>query len=119
MSAAFANLGAFETQEAVLDALVARLVAGLDPQSIWLFGSRARGEARPDSDFDILVVAKPQGRFGSDDYEVADRCVRDLRIGCDVVPCAANDFEDGLALPTSFVAQVVREGRRLYTAGSS
>ncbi len=110
------NLSGFKTQEDALGALVERLVAGLDPQSVWLFGSRARGNARPDSDFDILVVAKPEGHFGSDDYEVADKCVRDLRIGCDIVPCAAADFQDGLALATSFVAQVVREGRRLFHA---
>lgn len=113
------NLSVFKTQEDALCALVERLVTGLDPQSVWLFGSRARGDARPDSDFDILVVAKPDGRFGSDDYEAADNCVRDLRIGCDVVPCAANDFLDGVALATSFVSQVVREGRRVYMAGQS
>ena len=31
---------------------------GVEVEKIILFGSRARGEARPDSDYDILVVVK-------------------------------------------------------------
>jgi len=37
---------------------------GLSVEKIILFGSRARGEARPDSDYDILVIVK--GRVGRD-----------------------------------------------------
>jgi uncharacterized protein len=29
-----------------------------------LFGSRARGDARPDSDTDIMIEIDPEGRFG-------------------------------------------------------
>ncbi|MDP3898593.1 MAG: nucleotidyltransferase domain-containing protein [Mesorhizobium sp.] len=32
----------------------------MNPESIWLFGSRARGDSRADSDWDILV-ALPEG----------------------------------------------------------
>ncbi|MCA1810909.1 MAG: nucleotidyltransferase family protein [Halobacteriales archaeon] len=60
-----------------LDVLEARQTGGLDPlvakhrvelrlaarkngiARIWLFGSRARNEARPDSDVDILYQTKP------------------------------------------------------------
>ena len=36
--------------------LLDRVVAYFHPRKIILFGSRARGEAGPDSDFDLLVV---------------------------------------------------------------
>ncbi|AWN54201.1 nucleotidyltransferase domain-containing protein [Methylobacterium sp. 17Sr1-1] len=36
--------------------LVSRIIRHADPLVIWLFGSRARGEARADSDWDLLVV---------------------------------------------------------------
>ncbi len=43
---------------------VKRAVLAVDPQAeVWLFGSRARGDARPDSDWDFLVLTpKPVDR---------------------------------------------------------
>ena len=40
----------------VLDQIVKRLVKGLRPDRIYLFGSQARGQATKSSDFDLLVV---------------------------------------------------------------
>jgi len=38
---------------------VKRSVHEIDPQAeVWLFGSRARGDARPDSDWDFLVLTE-------------------------------------------------------------
>ena len=36
--------------------MVLRIVEILHPVQIWLFGSRARGEARPDSDWDLMAI---------------------------------------------------------------
>jgi predicted nucleotidyltransferase len=41
---------------AVLEAVVHRIVAAVEPQKIILFGSAARGTAGPASDLDLLVV---------------------------------------------------------------
>lgn len=41
----------------ILQEIVRRIVAAVDPDKIILFGSRARGDARPDSDYDILILA--------------------------------------------------------------
>lgn len=109
------NFAGFERENDALDAVVKRLVSKLDPQAIWLFGSRAHGVARPDSDFDLLVVAKA-GSFNSEDYDLVDEAVRDVRVGCDLVPCGAEDFEEGKALQTSFVNEVLRHGRAVYLA---
>jgi predicted nucleotidyltransferase len=40
----------------VLADIVRRLVAAYGPERIYLFGSMARGDAGPDSDYDVLVV---------------------------------------------------------------
>ncbi len=38
---------------------VKRTVLAIDPQAeIWLFGSRARGDSRPDSDWDFLIFTQ-------------------------------------------------------------
>jgi len=42
--------------ELVIQRLVRRLARLFDPDRIILFGSHARGDARPDSDIDLLVV---------------------------------------------------------------
>ena len=43
-------------KESGLDDIVERLKHAYDPERIYLFGSRARGDEGPDSDFDFLVV---------------------------------------------------------------
>jgi len=116
VSAVRANFGRFASEAEALDAVVARIVDATDPWAIWLFGSRARGDARSDSDFDLLVVGRPGADLGSDDYVKVDRPLNGLGVGCDVVPCAAADFHEALLLDTSFIARVVGEGRKVYEA---
>ena len=41
---------------AILNEVVHRLVEAVDPDRIVLFGSRARGDAHPDSDIDLLII---------------------------------------------------------------
>jgi hypothetical protein len=46
----------------ILAEIVQTIVAEVDPERIYLFGSRARGDERPDSDVDLLIVdRKPSG----------------------------------------------------------
>jgi HEPN domain-containing protein len=39
-----------------LDRVVRRLIEAFDPVAVYLFGSRARGDADPDSDYDLMLV---------------------------------------------------------------
>ena len=112
------NYGLHGTEAAALSELVSRLVNSLSPQMIWLFGSRARGDARPDSDFDLLIVAKKDGCFGSDDYDLVYAPVTGSWIGADVIPCELEHYFEALELKTSIVARIVAEGRLVYEAKS-
>jgi uncharacterized protein len=107
------NTGRYASEEEALAAVVARLVEELDPQAIWLFGSRARGCHRPDSDFDLLVVAK-EGQPWGEDYRAVLRPTHATWVGCDIVPCPKTDFDEAMSLHTSFVADVIDHGRLLY-----
>ena len=104
-------LGPFRDQEAALGFIRDRLVAFLAPEEIWLFGSRARGDARPDSDFDILVVLPDDAEL---DYQRAYEPVMASGLGCDVVPCRKADFEEERGEPGTISARVFNEGRQLY-----
>ena len=59
---------------------------------MWLFGGRARGDARANSDFDLLVVL-PDGR--PDDVYSREAVAAPL-VACglayDIVPCSFSDF---------------------------
>ena len=50
------NLTAHSSQDPVLAEMVRRLVIEFHPHKIFLFGSRAMGTARQDSDYDFLIV---------------------------------------------------------------
>ena len=66
-----------------LDEIVRRLVAAYRPERMYLFGSHARGDAGPDSDFDLLIIvpddAEPRRRRSRLAYEALRGTV--LRLG--------------------------------------
>jgi predicted nucleotidyltransferase len=114
-----ANKGPFRSEEEALSAVVQKLIEKLDPIEIWLFGSRAEGTHRPDSDFDLLVVTAREDGDAGFNYDRAYAPITGLGVGCEVVPCRADEFAVERADPTSLCWRVVHNGRRLYERGSS
>ena len=45
-----------EDEMGALAGIVARLIEAYQPERIYIFGSKARGDHGPDSDFDLMVV---------------------------------------------------------------
>jgi hypothetical protein len=109
-------VGPFRNENAALAFLRDRLVAELRPLSIWFFGSRARGEARPDSDFDLLVVL-PDG-LPEESYSHSEVAAPVLACGlaCDIVPCSWSHFAADKNDATSLVHAAVTQGREIYHA---
>jgi len=108
------NHGQHANAEDALADVVARLVAGLDPIAIYLFGSRARGDARADSDFDLLVVMDDELGDLADDYDRARAPLRGSGVGCDVVPVARWVFMENRNDVTTLSYQAFHHGRKLY-----
>ena len=107
------NRGAFTDEPAALAAVVDRLVAGLQPLEVRLFGSRATGKARVDSDFDLLLVL----RDGED--ATPSRCyapLLGLGVGCDVVACTASEFASESRIRGTICHEALSRGRLLYKA---
>ena len=104
----------FSKQQAI-EEITRRLVEFYSPVRIYLFGSEARGDSDPDSDFDFLVVV-PDGTPDSvfRNGEVYSR-LRGVGVPVDVVPWRRSDFEGRSAhVRTSLPATVLREGRLVY-----
>lgn len=103
-------------RDAVLEEVVRRLVDAYQPRGVYLFGSAARGDAGPDSDYDLMVVvpdeAPPERRRSRRAYEA----LRGLGIAKDVLVTTASSFDSQLHLKASLPSTVVREGRLLYGA---
>ncbi len=103
-------------QDKVLEEIVRRLVTALQPERIYLFGSKARGEAHPDSDYDLLVIVPHSDLPGYKRDQMAYRTLLGLGVAKDVLVWTRNEFESRSHLPASFPATVLREGKLLYAA---
>ena len=103
---------------------MAAVLAGVDPAPlrVVLFGSRARGEARPDSDLDLLVVM-PQARLTPLDRQVALKALRSalrpprIPVGVDLVVVGQKDVRTLVGSRWHVVARALREGQVRYDAG--
>ena len=113
----YSNRGPFASEEDALDEVVGRLVRALDPEEVWLFGSRAEHRNASDSDFDLLVVTQISDGDRGYDYRAVYEPIKGLGVGCDVVPCRSDDFAQERADPTSLCWHVIHTGRRLYERG--
>jgi uncharacterized protein len=86
-----------------------------DPVKIVLFGSRARGDAGPDSDFDFLVVERrPQDRHA--EMVRLGRALRPLGMPFDVLVVSESYAEDWGGVEGSIVHAALTEGRVLHAA---
>jgi predicted nucleotidyltransferase len=102
--------------EPMLAEIIRRLVTAYQPERIYLFGSIARGDAGPDSDYDLLVIvpddAPPERRRSRLAYEA----LRGTGTAADVLVCTRSYFEARRHLRASLPGTVLREGRLLHAA---
>jgi predicted nucleotidyltransferase len=103
-------------KRATLDEIVERLKAAYEPERVYLFGSRARGEGGPDSDYDILVVVPDGAQGGRRGSRLAYQALRGTGTAVDVLVRTRDYFESRKHLKASLSATVSDEGRLLYAA---
>lgn len=100
----------------LLAEIVDRLIRQLHPEQVYLFGSRARGDADLDSDFDILVVVPESDLPGYARDRLALRALRGLRAPIDAIVLTREEFDRKRDVVCSLPATVEREGKLLYAA---
>jgi uncharacterized protein len=106
-----------DVTEEVLSEMVQTIVREVDPERIYLFGSRARGDARQDSDVDLLiVVSEPFGSKHSRFQEInrVYRALSSFRIPSDVLLYSSDEFARWSQSLNHVVGRCSREGKLLY-----
>lgn len=101
----------------LLDEMVQAIVCEIDPEQIYLFGSHARGTARPDSDVDLLIVEAASPRHPGSRWEKLVRLSELLarfRVPNDVLIYSCPEVEKWRYTINHIVARALREGKLLY-----
>ncbi len=106
-----------QVDEALLQRMTAAIVDEADPERVILFGSRARGDAGPDSDVDLIVIeAEPFGP-GRDRRAEAVRLWRALsgfRVPKDILVYSRDEEDYWRDSLNHVLARALREGTVLY-----
>lgn len=90
-----------------------RIGTAANAEQVILFGSHARGEAKQDSDVDLLIISEsklPRFKRSRELYKL----IRPYPFGMDLIVYTPQEIEKGTKSPHSFVSTVLREGKTLY-----
>ena len=105
-----ARAGSEVVQNEWLPAIVGRVVRAADPIRIVLFGARARGEGRDDSDYELLVILdEVPDRMAS--RVAIRRSFADIPAPADIVVASTAEIAEG---PSGLVHWALVEGRSVY-----
>ena len=104
-------------RDSVLREMVTVLAERLCPELILLFGSRARGDARDDSDYDLLLVMSDNVEAESA-RKTAHSLMWDMRLSVDVLAHSASVYLRHQRDPGFIDWLIAREGVLLYSTGN-
>jgi predicted nucleotidyltransferase len=99
--------------EEVLQAMVHRLVTGLHPRKIILFGSYVYGTPTADSDVDLLVILDTLAR-PVDRYLRVSRLLRPRPFPLDLLVKTPAEIAQALERNDAFMREIIAQGRVLY-----
>lgn len=104
------------TNEHLIEEAGKRLAKAAPGARVILFGSRARDEARPDSDLDLLVIEPGEVTKRRAESARLRRELRGLEVALDVVVVSASHVDEWAKVPGTMVNEALREGRVLVDA---
>jgi predicted nucleotidyltransferase len=93
--------------------LIDEIKIRLNPDSVWLFGSRARGDNRPDSDWDILVALPDDAEPELLDPLVGWTIQNEVGIPATILATTSSALADSWDSRNTVAYDVARDGRRL------
>lgn len=100
-----------------INVIVAQVVEAVRPVRVVLFGSHARGDARPNSDVDLLVVMPDDADRRAVARTLYTLPSKELDLcPVDFVVTTESDFKRRQHRLGSIYPSIAREGRELYAA---
>lgn len=103
-----------QSEEELLAEAVQRLVAALDPEQIYLFGSRARGDYRQGSDYDLMVIVSDSASSNPHPFVAGNQAIAGLPFHKDLKVYHHTKFYKQTHLKASMPSAVLRDGKLLY-----
>jgi predicted nucleotidyltransferase len=103
----------------ILKEVIDRLVRGLQPDRIYLFGSQVRGEADEGSDIDLLLVVPDSDLPRHQREALSYDLLWGLTVPVDVIVLTRDEFQRGSRVRTSLPSTVQAEGELLYGRSQS
>jgi len=100
-----------------LEEAIRRLVAEMQPEKIYLYGSHAYGQPHPDSDVDLLVVLRHATLPPHKRARAAYHALRGLFFPAEVKVVTREEMERRLRWHSSIEKMAVEKGRLLYCNG--
>ena len=102
-----------KTTEQTIQKMVQRLVERFDPDQIILFGSQARGTAKPGSDVDLLVIMPVTGSKREKRVEMRV-ALHDFTVPKDILLATPEEVLRDKDLVGTIIRPALREGKVLY-----
>jgi predicted nucleotidyltransferase len=101
----------------LIQLMIEKVVYETHPELVYVFGSYARGEAREESDLDLLIIEKmdfgPENNRWSEMKKIR-RALSGFHIAKDILVFSMSEYDYWKEASNHIVAQAAKDGRLVY-----
>ena len=99
--------------EELIQEIKNRIVSGVHPEKIILFGSYAYGTPTKDSDLDLLVIMPSDEPIHKRVLQIR-KLLRDFRVPKDIIVYTPQEVEKWKNVTNAFITSIMKKGKVIY-----